>query len=84
MQLSVEQKEKLLKKLSELKISNCNICGSKELIVSDVIFEIREFKEGGVVIGGSSKIMPLIAINCKNCGNTLFFNAINLGIIEIK
>ncbi len=83
MGLNKEQIDKLIKKLIELKINNCPVCKSDKLVVSDVVFEIREFKKGALVLG-SSKIAPLISVTCENCGNIILFNAIKLGVIKIN
>lgn len=33
------------------------------------------------MIGGKCAIMPLVPVTCNNCGNTLFLNAIKLGVV---
>lgn len=84
MKLNDNQKKKLLKKLSVLKSDRCSLCGSGEWVVNDTIFEMREFQGGNLVIGGGTAILPVIPITCKQCGNTVFFNALSLGVIESK
>jgi len=83
MKLEKEQLEKILKRLNQ--ISNpprpCNVCGNSQWNVVDTVFEVREFHEGNVVIGGDSKIIPIITMSCSTCGNTVFLNAILMGII---
>ena len=84
MRLEINQIERIIHRLSEL--SNpprpCSICGHNQWNVSDTVFEVREFHEGNMVLGGDSRIIPFVAISCQNCGNTLFINAIQMGIIE--
>ena len=58
----------------------CPICGNTHWWGSDQAMEIRSFDEGRV--GGSGIVVPLLAITCSTCGNTLFFNAILAGLVE--
>lgn len=82
MKLTDKQQQLVVKKL-EKAIKVCPICGHKGLIISDTIFEIREFNGGQLILGGKeSTIYPLIAVVCGGCGNTQFFNAILLGIVS--
>ena len=83
MQISKEQFEDILKKFQGFKktVSECPICGTKEWAMSDTVFEIREFHGGGIVVGGESKILPVISLNCIKCGYTHFINAIALGVV---
>jgi len=82
MKLTEEQKNKAIQFLSGLLKSPCNVCQGKDWILNDTVFELREFQGGGLVIGGKSSIFPVITVICKTCGNTLFFNAIQLGLIK--
>lgn len=79
MKLTEEQQKDILNKLSFLKNSKCCICGSNNWIISDTVFEIREFFEGAIVLGHTS-ILPLISATCGKCSNTIFFNILTLGI----
>ncbi|KKS39629.1 MAG: hypothetical protein UV55_C0054G0004 [Candidatus Gottesmanbacteria bacterium GW2011_GWC1_43_10] len=80
--LTAEQKNILAKKLSHLSKASCQSCGGKEWIASENIFEMREFHGGNLVIGGQSAILPVIPVTCKKCGQTIFFNALTLGILN--
>jgi hypothetical protein len=51
--LSQDQVKKLIEKLNELNINSCSICKSKKILVSDTVFEVREFKKGALDIGSS-------------------------------
>ena len=84
MKLNEDQKRKLLEKLSLLKGSKCPICGATVWIINDTIFEMREFQDGNLVIGGGTAILPVIPVTCKKCGHTVFFNALSLGLIQSK
>ena len=84
MKLTSEQQQKAQQKLAGFVNHPCS-CSGGNWILSDTIFELREFNSGDLVIGGSSSsIFPVIAISCGNCGNTHFFNAILLGLVEKK
>ena len=82
MKLSEEQKSQMLKRLDEVwgaeKI--CPVCHHNEWAVFDTIYEIREFVGGGMNVGRGA-VIPCVAVTCKNCSNTLFFNAIKLGLV---
>lgn len=82
MKYSDKQKEILRNKLSYLKNVKCTSCGGQEWIVNDTMFEMREFHGGSMVIGGGSAVLPLATVSCKQCGNTIFFNAISLGLLN--
>lgn len=60
----------------------CPICKSNNWNISEKLLELREFHEGSFVVGGP--VYPLIAITCKVCGHTLFFNAIVAGVLTPK
>lgn len=82
MKLNDEQRKKAVEKLIVFLSTPCNACQHREWILNDKIFELREFEGGNLVIGGKSSVFPVIPVTCKQCGNTLFFNAIQLGLIE--
>lgn len=52
---------------------NCMVCGNNKWTVSDKIYELREYQDGNIVVGGSN-IVPVVPIVCSNCGNTIFIN----------
>lgn len=77
--------EKLIKYLEEKwgRGKHCSMCNESQWIISDKIFELREFKGGSLVLGGKTPIFPVIPAICGNCSNTLFINAINAGLLNI-
>lgn len=84
MKITLEQQQKALEKLENFFKRPCG-CSGNNWILNDKIFELREFNGGDLVIGGkSSSIFPVITVSCRDCGNTHFFNAVLLGIIEKK
>lgn len=66
------------KLLSHLKVKwasrPCPMCGSGPWNVQDSIFQLLEYSEGGISIGGP--VIPVIPVACTNCGNTVLVNAI--------
>lgn len=59
----------------------CHMCGDGPWIVSDKIFELREFNEGDLIVAGGP-ITPLITITCGNCGNIMMINPMVIGLIK--
>lgn len=49
-------------------------------MAQDTLFELRQFNEGSMVIGGP--LIPVIPISCGNCGNTVMINAIAAGLYK--
>ena len=86
MTLSEEQLKSLLDKLNEHSNGGikCPVCGKQLWVVNKTVMEMREFNNGDLVIGGNASMMPLVTLTCSSCGNTLFFNALRLGLIENK
>lgn len=63
--------------------ASCPLCGCKEWNATEKIFELREFNDGNLVLGGpNNAITPVIPVTCKNCGNTIFINALTTGLLK--
>lgn len=63
--------------------SGCPMCGGNQWNVPEKIFELREFNDGNLMIGGpNGAVLPVIPITCRNCGNTVFINALFAGLLE--
>lgn len=86
MVLSREQTETLITRLNDMwgQDHQCGMCGRREWSVSDRIFELREFHQGNLVVGGDSRVFPVIPVTCSHCGNTIFINAISVGILAVN
>ncbi len=82
MKLNDEQKKILETRLRFLNKASCPLCEGKKWVIHDTIFEIREFHGGNFVVGGKSAIIPVVSVSCATCGHTLFFNAIQIGLLE--
>jgi len=74
----VEGVEKYLDKKAPMGIS-CSVCQHRNWKIFTKIFEIPEFHSRSAM-GGATRI-PVISVMCTNCSNTLFFNAIKLGVV---
>lgn len=59
----------------------CPMCNNRKWSVQNKVFELREFRGGSLVLGGTP-IVPIIPITCENCGNTILINAIKSGIVK--
>lgn len=84
MQLTEEKLEVVLKKLDEDSKGGitCPVCGTKLWAVNKTIMELREFNNGDLSVGANTSVMPLITLTCSECSNTMFFNAIMLGVVD--
>ena len=58
----------------------CPICISRTTWAISTFVEVREFNEGNHCPGAA--ITPLIPVQCNNCGYTVLFNAIALGVVD--
>lgn len=59
----------------------CPMCGSTSWDVQGSVFQLIQFNEGAMVIGGP--VIPVIPVTCNNCGNTVLVNAIKAGIVTV-
>ena len=81
MKLTKEQKVQMKPKLELLHACGC--CNTMNWTISDTIYELREFFGGKFTQSTlSSKSFPVVPIVCSKCGNTIFMNAVSLGIIK--
>jgi hypothetical protein len=58
----------------------CPICISRTTWAISTLVEVREFNEGNHCPGAG--ITPLIQVECNNCGYTVLFNAIAIGVVD--
>lgn len=86
MKLTDQQVNDVIKKINEVSSSNivCPICGKKQWNINDLVIESREFQYGNFILGTDSALVPYVTISCQNCAHTLFFNAIQLGVVNPK
>tara|TARA_R110002051_G_scaffold167785_1_gene238486 strand:- start:1553 stop:1819 length:267 start_codon:yes stop_codon:yes gene_type:complete len=57
----------------------CNVCSTTDWTVHKELYEMRQFSSGELTVGGS--FVPLLMLECKNCGNTLTINATKVGLV---
>lgn len=79
--MKVDQK-KLQQYLSKITPPECPLCHKRNWGVNDTIFQLLEFQNGELIIGGGKNIFPVVPLICDNCGNVYFINAIKAGLIE--
>ena len=84
MKISPKKKQEILNIItSQCTVRKCPMCGGNNWNIEDKIFELREFNNGNLILGGgNSSIIPLLAKTCTQCGNTQFLNALMCGAID--
>ena len=60
----------------------CPMCGKGPWSVQDRIFQLSEFHQGSLVVGGP--LIPIIPVTCGNCGHTVLVNAILSGGMQAE
>lgn len=83
MKLTEEQLQIVIEKLKGFAPDGiiCPVCGNKKWNLLNLVYELKEYEKEENLIGKKT-VIPLISLLCKNCSNSLFFNAIRLGIIK--
>ncbi len=61
---------------------SCPMCNSGPWNVQDRIFQLNEFHQGNLVVGGP--LIPVIPVSCGNCGHTVLVNAIISGALPAE
>lgn len=61
---------------------SCAICGHSGWFIGETIGEMKQINPGSRWIPNSGSAYPLIVLSCENCGYTLLFNAMVLGIMD--
>lgn len=64
---------------SKWKNQTCPMCHENKWSVSDTAYELREYNDGNLVVGGP--LMPIMPVTCTHCGYTIFVNALIGGAI---
>ena len=57
----------------------CPMCGKGPWSVQDRVYQLSEFHQGSMVVGGP--LIPLVPVTCNNCGYTIVVNAILAGAL---
>jgi hypothetical protein len=56
------------------------MCNARQWNVQETAFELREFHGGDFVLG-ASRIIPVVPVVCRNCGNTILVNSLVAGVV---
>ena len=82
MRLSKEQTQKALAFLESVwpDPKTCPVCRNTSWNLLEMVFELRE-TEATDQEAEQETAIPLVAIMCKSCGNTLLFNALAADIL---
>ncbi len=83
MRVPDDKREDVIKRLRTYLNKPCD-CSKPDWLVNGKVFELREFNDGNLVVGGSTSVIPVITVTCKNCGKIHLFNALTLGAVEKK
>lgn len=86
MHLTDDQIKNVIDQLNKVSSNGiiCPVCGNRHWTINNIVTESREFQHGNLIIGGNSALVPYVTITCSQCAHTLFFNAIQIGIIDPK
>lgn len=84
MRFNPQERERILRRVTERlpNLGTCVACRSNQWTLAEgfVAFPLQD-STGTFTLGGPT--MPCIAVVCNVCGNTLFLNAIVLGLTEL-
>ena len=83
MKLTEEEIKSAIEKIDSLALPNvkCPVCGEEEWFFNEYILETREFLFGDMAIK-KGVLVPYVTMSCKKCSHTIFFNAVQLGIVS--
>lgn len=74
--------EKLLKIINQKwKTKFCPMCGKNDWTINnDMMTMLGVGEDKSIQLGG--KIVPVVAITCNECGNTIFVNPLAIGCVD--
>ena len=83
--LDKDQKKKVIDWIQERRTKAfgpiiCAVCGHTQWTLGDHLITPSLYQGGGLVLGGSS--YPAVMLICNNCGNTLYLNAVMIGLLS--
>lgn len=81
MKLNNEQKNQVINNPVFENIK-CPVCENTELILTDRIFELREYFGGNLQLSGNVSVIPVVSVMCEKCGNVILLNAVKLGLAK--
>jgi len=78
-ELSQEQRDYVTRHLhSSVKTVNCDWCGENAWGVEPNLVQLKIFTRGVEIRG--APVYPMVLVRCGNCGHTIFFNALSIGL----
>ena len=66
---------------SKWRVAQCPMCGNNGLGLDPTIYELREFNNGDIIMGGDQTLVPLIRVSCSKCGYTMLGNPKQMGLM---
>lgn len=60
----------------------CPICGHEDWRVNDRLLQLFEFDAVDRLIMAGGVVCPLVTITCSNCGYTILFSAVTVGLVD--
>jgi hypothetical protein len=81
MKLNDEQKKQVINN-PVFKNIKCPVCESTELILTDRIFELREYFGGNLQLRGNVSVIPVVSVMCEKCGYLILLNAVKSGLVK--
>ena len=60
---------------------HCSVCDGNKWELDDAVYQLGEFP-GTPPNSPATRVNPVLALTCSNCGNTVTLNAIKLGILS--
>ena len=80
MKLDDEQIKTVLSWINDRwKTHECPVCSAQNWVISETVFEMREFNPKEFVVG--APVSPLVVLVCNNCGYSMAFNALKIGVV---
>ena len=61
---------------------DCAICGNSGWLMGEAVGEMKHLNPSSRWMPNFGSSYPLIVLSCENCGYTLLFNAIVLGVTD--
>lgn len=86
MKLTEDELKSVIDKINSNALAHvkCPVCGEDQWHLNPYLLETREFLHGDIAIKDGIVLVPYVTMSCTKCSNTLFFNAMRLGIVNQK
>lgn len=82
MAMTQDEKQKIINWLNQKQPTGfqCSVCNDRRWTVGDHVVSALVSEGGGIQIGGTN--YPNVFLVCNNCGHTVYFNAVMLGVVK--